>query len=104
MTPWSVAAKYTDVVYIKQDNGGISAARNAGLPLVKGEFLAFLDADDLWRSGKLSKQLACFDNAPELDMIFAQVNEFHTPELPPSSAQLRLNFPCLSARHTSHQN
>ena len=49
----------TSIVFVKQENRGVSGARNRGLYLAKGEFVAFLDSDDMWLPGKLSAQMEC---------------------------------------------
>jgi len=46
-----------DVRYVWKRNGGISSARNMGIAVSKGDYLAFLDVDDLWKKGKLSEQI-----------------------------------------------
>ena len=58
------------IVYIKQENRGAGAARNAGIMAARGEFIAFLDADDLWLPDYLSEQLA-FMRSGTYDLVYA---------------------------------
>lgn len=60
---------------------GLGAAQNHGVNAATGDFLSFLDADDLWMGDKLARQMACLGDAPELDMVFGYVQQFHSPEL-----------------------
>ena len=52
-----IIRSFPEVVYLYQDNRGHAAARNAGISAANGEFLAFLDADDLWPPDKLNLHL-----------------------------------------------
>jgi len=57
------------IVYIRQENGGVAAARNQGIEAARGKFLAFLDADDLWLPEYLQEQLS-FIEAEGLAMAY----------------------------------
>jgi hypothetical protein len=59
-------ARTLPVRYVWKENGGISSARNLGISLAKGEFIAFLDVDDLWQKGKLSTQMRMMEEAGTL--------------------------------------
>jgi glycosyltransferase involved in cell wall biosynthesis len=58
-------------------NRGMSASRNAGIAASCGEFVAFLDADDVWLPGKLTDQIAIFDARPETDMAYGRTLIWH---------------------------
>src|SRR5215470_4562642 len=78
----AVAASYGEqLTYLRQANAGPAAARNLGLSVARGEFIAFLDADDLWHPEKLACQMARFTARPELDLCLTHVQNFWTPEL-----------------------
>ena len=69
-----VAKGFADrgVRYCHQLHAGIGPARNTGVELAQGEFLAFLDADDGWPPEKIEQQLNAFDSDPALEMVFGQ--------------------------------
>lgn len=45
------------ILYRNQKNLGVAKTRNVGISIAKGEFISFLDSDDVWKSSKLEKQL-----------------------------------------------
>ncbi|GAA6621809.1 glycosyltransferase family 2 protein [Scytonema sp. NUACC26] len=66
------ASQVTDprVKLITQENQRVSVARNTGINNSQGEYIAFLDADDLWEPTKLEKQVRCLDENPEVGMVY----------------------------------
>ncbi len=73
----ALAEAYGAVVrVIKQANAGCAAARNAGLAAATGDFVAFLDADDVWHPEKLNRQMARFEARPDLDYTVTHVQNF----------------------------
>jgi glycosyltransferase involved in cell wall biosynthesis len=74
------AADGDRIRYVTHPNGenrGMSASRNAGLAVARGDLIAFLDADDIWVPNKLADQVAIFDAAPETDMIYGRTLIWH---------------------------
>jgi glycosyltransferase involved in cell wall biosynthesis len=54
---------------ISQTNQGVAIARNTGIAQAQGEYIAFLDADDLWAPTKLAKQVQCLRERPEVGLV-----------------------------------
>ncbi len=60
---------------VHEKNRGIAAARNTGIKNSRGDYIAFLDQDDLWKADKLEKQINIFENdrSGEIGMVFSDV-------------------------------
>jgi len=71
------------VKLFSQQNQGVSVARNMGIQMAQGEFVAFLDSDDQWLSDKLAVHIEHLTSQPELGISFAKV-EFMTPDSKPT--------------------
>ena len=67
------------VKYIKSNgNNGPSAARNLGVKLAQGEYVAFHDSDDEWLPEKLEKQMRLFqDHEQEVDLVYCEYERYH---------------------------
>lgn len=77
-----IAAGFGPVVeVVTEPQPGIGAARNAALRAARGDYLAFLDADDLWEPEKTALQLAAFEAEPQLQLVFGHMRQFVSRDL-----------------------
>jgi len=70
----SIVSHFDDprIILLNQINMGPSASRNHGVKASKGEYIAFLDSDDVWESGKLTRQMELFHSIPHSSIVYSQ--------------------------------
>ncbi len=74
---------YTDnVEYIRQPRSGSGSARNTGVAAARGDFLAFLDADDLWVEEKTEIQMGFLERHRDVEAVFTHARQFFSHDLP----------------------
>lgn len=79
------------VTLLQQENRGNFPALNRGIESAQGEWLAFLDADDVWSPQRLEKQFAAFQNNPDLNCVYGHLLNFYSPE---TDAEFRARVVC----------
>ena len=89
-----------EVIYLSKPNGGPASARNMGMRVAKGEYIAFLDSDDLWLPEKLAIQTRFMDAHPEIGLTYSwaltktgrKISGTETVEQRPGSPDFLLEF------------
>lgn len=77
LAPYAEAGR---IEYVRQLNRGIAATQNRGMELARHSYIAFLDADDYWLPQKIELQMAVLREQPEIDIVYAHVEQFISPD------------------------
>ena len=75
----------------RQANGGLSYARNQGIALIRGPFIALLDADDLWSSEELARQMALFQGRPKVGVVYSPLERMDREGRPLPTEPMQLH-------------
>lgn len=73
----AIMKSYSDATYHYKQNGGLCSALNAGLKLVDGDYIAFLDSDDYWELDKLELQMQFLSGNPQCEGVFGNHKRFY---------------------------
>lgn len=81
-----VVAPYTDrLAYHRTETPGVQAARNLGVELTRGDWIAFLDSDDVWQPDHLRRLGALIRTTPDLTLVFANFRHLRGVDVQPGS-------------------
>ena len=83
-----IEASYPEARLVRQANGGVASARNAGIGCATGEFIAFVDADDYWLPGKLRTQWELLQANPNARMAYGAWVVWESSEPTPAPGYL----------------
>lgn len=72
-----------NITILEGEKLGGAQARNIGMDIASGDYIAFLDDDDTWISTKLEEQLKCFKKNPNAALVFCNINLKYTDRLIP---------------------
>jgi len=67
---------HDDVKYLYQKNQGPASARNSGIKMSTGDYIAFLDADDVWTPNKIEDQVEFLDRHHDIGLVFSEIESF----------------------------
>lgn len=67
--------KSIPIIIIDKSNRGVSAARNTGMKITKGDWIALLDSDDEWLPNKIEMQIKVIEKHPEIDFLGGDIND-----------------------------
>lgn len=91
------------IKYLYQENRGPSAARNEGIKIAAGEYICFLDADDLWTPNKLEAQIALMERSRHIGLVFSDHEQFDGDRVVSRSFLAEKAFCSELIRHTPIQ-
>ena len=87
----AIAKKHEQIIYLHQEHKNVAAARNLGIQKASGEYLAFLDADDIWDTNKLETQINYMEENPDIDYSVTKHSLFLTEGLKDFPQWVRTN-------------
>ena len=76
-----IRSRYPKVICVRQNNSGVSSARNVGIDHASGEWIALLDSDDEWFPEKLTVQIRALKNDPEMNICHTNETWIHNGSL-----------------------
>lgn len=87
-SPDLLAREFPTVTVLRQSNQGVAAARNAGIDGSQGDWIAFVDADDIWLPGKLRAQWAYLATDPTARMVYTAWHVWRSEAAEPAPDEL----------------